>query len=374
MGKRCVECRKGPWGAVYIERCTCGSVARVWKPAAVRKQGAESLAYNIGEVPQFPSKLSTMRKYNISATVILQDISQIESMYKDEWKTIVGNCSSIVFLGTQEPNTLKYFSEMLGKGTVKNKSRGVSKGKSNGSNQSFQNTGRELMFPDELARMPSSECIVFTQNMRPVRDDKYKYERHPRYHLTADADNTLGFQYNTMPAYDNNHRCNISSLLKAKAEAARAREEQMVTDGRTLDKKARTPLATEEALDRLEFPSEEATYLAYTEDLQRQWLEDKHDLAQARAEHLPVKRLLRILKQSLPVIPEKTLLGITDLHLPDHKVAVAVSDPDLIDCMKNQFAEGVELRDGFVVAWVNKNLLDDYLKAAEKAFQKRKAS
>ena len=94
----------------------------------------------------------------------------------------------------------------------------------------------------------------------------------------------------------------------------------------------------------------------------------------ARLSDLPVKRLLRILKQSLPVIPEKTLLGITDLHLPDHKVAVAVSDPDLIDCMKNQFAEGVELRDGFVVAWVNKNLLDDYLKAAEKAFQKRKAS
>ena len=45
---------------------------------------------NIGEIPEFPSKLSTMRKYNISATVILQDISQIESMYKDDWKTLMG--------------------------------------------------------------------------------------------------------------------------------------------------------------------------------------------------------------------------------------------------------------------------------------------
>ena len=340
----------------------------------MRQEGAGSLAYNIGEVPQFPSKLSTMRKYNISATVILQDISQIESMYKDEWKTIVGNCSSIVFLGTQEPNTLKYFSEMLGKGTVKNKSRGMSKGKSNGSNQSFQNTGRELMFPDELARMPSNECIVFTQNMRPVRDDKYKYERHPRFHLTADADNTLGFQYNTMPAYDKSHRCNISSLLKAKAEAARAREEQMVTDGKTLDKKARTPLATEEALDQMEFPAEKAAYLAYTEDLQRQWMTYDGDLAIARVEHLPVNRLLRILKQSIPVIPEKTLLGITDLHLPDHKVAVVLSDPAYKACLHTGTEEALEERDGFALAWVNKNLLGEYLKGVEKAYRKRQGT
>ena len=83
---------------------------------------------NIGEVPEFPSKLSTMRKYNISATVVLQDIAQIEAMYKDDWKTLVGNCSSIIFLGSSEPNTLEYFSKMLGKGTVTTRSRGVSKG------------------------------------------------------------------------------------------------------------------------------------------------------------------------------------------------------------------------------------------------------
>ena len=70
---------------------------------------------NIGEVPEFPSRLSTMRKYNISATVVLQDLSQIEAMYKDSWRTLVGNCSSLVFLGTQETTTLKYFSEMLGR-------------------------------------------------------------------------------------------------------------------------------------------------------------------------------------------------------------------------------------------------------------------
>lgn len=40
---------------------------------------------NTGKVPEFPRKISTMRKYNISVSIILQDKSQLEYMYKDEW-------------------------------------------------------------------------------------------------------------------------------------------------------------------------------------------------------------------------------------------------------------------------------------------------
>lgn len=322
---------------------------------------------NIGEVPEFPSKLSTMRKYNISASIILQDISQIESMYEDEWKTLVGNCSSILFLGTQEPNTLKYFSEMLGKGTVKNKSRGMSKGKSNGSNQSFQNTGRELMYPDELARMPSDQCIVFTQNMRPVRDLKYKYENHPKYKLTADANNNLGFQYNKMAAYDNTHLYSINSLLKAKTEAARAKQEQMVTDGKTLDKKARTSLPTEEALDNMELPAEQASYLEYTERMQKQWMEDERDVAEAKVDHLPPNRLARILKQSIPVIPGKKLIGFTDLNLTDKSLIAVSYDAELKRVMRNGMEEKAEERSGCLFVWINRNFLEDYMKKVRKA-------
>lgn len=52
---------------------------------------------NIGTVPAFDEKLATMRKYNISATVVLQNLAQIEAMYEDKWKTIVGNCSTVIF-------------------------------------------------------------------------------------------------------------------------------------------------------------------------------------------------------------------------------------------------------------------------------------
>lgn len=183
---------------------------------------------NIGEVPEFPSKLATMRKYNISAAIVLQDISQIEAMYEDNWKTLVGNCSTLVFLGTQEPNTLKYFSEMLGNMTVKKKSTGRSLGKQKSNTINNGPEKREVMTPDELGRMPADECLVFTQNKRPVRDKKYKYERHPYYEQTADAHNELGFQYNKLSIYNNSSSTGVEHILKAQAEARdfKARKEK----------------------------------------------------------------------------------------------------------------------------------------------------
>ncbi len=187
---------------------------------------------NIGEIPEFPSKLSTMRKYNISATIVLQDIAQIESMYQDDWKTLVGNCSSVVFLGTQEPNTLKYFSEMLGKLTVTAKSRGLSAGKSTGSSQNFQQTARELMTPDELGRMPSDETIVFTQNMRPVRDRKYDLLKHPNVRFTADVDeekNAYLYKEKTQFHADRKEYKGALDIIKEIAEAEEANFRSGVT-------------------------------------------------------------------------------------------------------------------------------------------------
>lgn len=178
---------------------------------------------NIGEVPEFPSRLATMRKYNISAAIVLQDISQIEAMYEETWKTLVGNCSTMVFLGTQEPNTLEYFSKMLGEMTVTKRSRNPSKGKG-GDPHGYQQDKRAVMTPDELGRMSPTECIVFTQNRRPVKDKKYKYERHPYYPQTADADNSKGFQYNKLSIYDNSRSVGVENILKAEIEAKAFKE------------------------------------------------------------------------------------------------------------------------------------------------------
>lgn len=199
--------------------------------------GTESLKYpvrclmdefaNVGTVPDFPSRLATMRKYNISATIALQDIAQLEEMYDKGWRTLAGNCSSYVFLGTQQPDTLKFFSEMLGKETIRIKSDSIANGDTKGnSNSSYQWTGREVMTTEEMSRMDENHCLVYTQGKRPVYDEKYNMKKHPRYSQTADADRENAFLYASMAVYDNSNNAGLRTLLKARQEAARYESHQ----------------------------------------------------------------------------------------------------------------------------------------------------
>lgn len=197
------------------------------------KTGSERLTYpvrclmdefaNIGEIPEFPSKLSTMRKYNISATIVLQDNSQLQSMYKDEWRTIMANCDSTIFLGNAEPDTLKYFCEKLGNETVTAQSRGRSYGGKSGSSQNYQQVKRETLTAEEIGRLPNDECLVFLRGERPARDKKFKYENHKNYKFTGDANPENNFAYDSMSVYDNQSLKGFSSL--AAAEAASMEED-----------------------------------------------------------------------------------------------------------------------------------------------------
>jgi hypothetical protein len=142
---------------------------------------------NIGQIPEFTKKLSTMRQYEISCSIILQNLAQIKTLYKDDWETIVGNCDSFLFLGGQEYSTLDYISKDLGDMTIVTRNNSRSRGKSGSSSLSFNRDGRKLMFADEIMRMPKDECILIINGMDPYKGKKYEYTKHPRYNETGDA-------------------------------------------------------------------------------------------------------------------------------------------------------------------------------------------
>lgn len=326
---------------------------------------------NIGEVPKFPSLLATMRKYNISASIILQDISQIEAMYKEEWKTLVGNCSTIIFLGTQEPNTLKYFSDMLGKSTVKNSGRGINHGSKSSSSQNINNTARELRFADELGRMSSKKCIVFTQNMYPVEDLKYRYERHPRYTRTADYDNNRGYLYTKMPIYNNQALPGFGNLLKAKSEAARIRKENLVTDSKNLNE-AKTTMSKEQAFDDLQF-EEKIIQSAYLENItksQEMLIKMKaFPVAISKLESIPTKQLIRIAQQNYMLLNEKPIIVFSDIHDKKNLITgiALCNDGILYDAINNDLTKYYKKIENFVLIKINKNRLEEF---QDKIFEK----
>ena len=141
---------------------------------------------NIGQIPQFDKLIATIRRREISASIILQSQSQLKAMYKDSADTILGNCDTTLFLGGKEKTTLKEMSELLGKETIDlyNTSETRSNQKSFGLN--YQKTGKQLMTEDEIAVMDGGKCILQIRGARPFFSDKYDITKHKNYRFLAD--------------------------------------------------------------------------------------------------------------------------------------------------------------------------------------------
>jgi len=130
---------------------------------------------------------ATMRSRNITATIILQNISQLKALFKDDWEGIIGNADTMIYLGGNEQSTHKYISEQLGKETISTKSSSQSKGRNGSFSQSTQLTGRELMTPDEVRLLDNKNAIVIIRGERPVIDEKYDLMKHPNIRFTEDG-------------------------------------------------------------------------------------------------------------------------------------------------------------------------------------------
>ena len=122
---------------------------------------------------------ATMRSRNIMATIILQNISQLKALFKDDWEGIIGNADAFIYLGGNEQSTHKYVSELLGKETIDTRTTSQSKGHNGSFSQNFQQTGRELMTPDEVRMLDNKNAIVLIRGEPPVIDQKYDLMKHP---------------------------------------------------------------------------------------------------------------------------------------------------------------------------------------------------
>ena len=137
---------------------------------------------NIGRIPDFDKKISTSRSRAISFSVILQNLDQLEAIYEKANETIIGNCDTHVFLGSNSQKTVEYFSKALGEKTISHSSTSVNRDKSHaktGTSDSDQIMGRALMTPDELRRMDNDLCIIFEKGIKPVKAKKFYYFKRP---------------------------------------------------------------------------------------------------------------------------------------------------------------------------------------------------
>ncbi|NEZ42616.1 VirD4-like conjugal transfer protein, CD1115 family [Paenibacillus alvei] len=143
---------------------------------------------NVALPDQFEQLLSTMRSREISVSIILQNLAQLKALYKDSWESIVGNCDVFLYLGGNEQSTHKYVSELLGKETIDTNTYGQSKGRNGSYSINYQQSGRELLTPDEVRMLDNRYALLFIRGEHPVQDDKYNLLKHPNLPYTADGE------------------------------------------------------------------------------------------------------------------------------------------------------------------------------------------
>lgn len=143
---------------------------------------------NVALPDDYLSLLSSMRSREISSVIIIQDLSQIKSLFKDgQHEQIQANCDVTVYLGGNGPSTQKELSELMGKATIDKKTSGETLGRQGSSSRNYDVLGRELMFPDELRKMDGKKCILFIRGFDPVLDDKIDSRKHPLWNQMCKA-------------------------------------------------------------------------------------------------------------------------------------------------------------------------------------------
>ena len=135
----------------------------------------------------FLSSLATMRSRGIFTSYICQNMAQIKVLFDKQWESLVGLCDEFLYLGGNEKETHKYISELLGRETLDTNTYGQSKGRSGSYSTNYQQTGRELLTPDEVRLLNNNQAILFVRGERPLLDDKYDLMKHPSIRGTEDG-------------------------------------------------------------------------------------------------------------------------------------------------------------------------------------------
>ena len=138
---------------------------------------------NIGKIPDIEKTVAVVRSRNISLSIILQSLSQLKAVYKDNAPTIIDCCDTMLFLGGKSTDTVKQISESVGKETVSTVTWNESRGGQASSTRNWNTLERDLIQGAEVAKLPRDEAIVLITGTDPLRDRKFDIEKHPRWNL-----------------------------------------------------------------------------------------------------------------------------------------------------------------------------------------------
>ncbi|MFZ2619749.1 MAG: type IV secretory system conjugative DNA transfer family protein [Alphaproteobacteria bacterium] len=137
----------------------------------------------LGYMPNIESAIGWLAGYGVSLWLFIQDLSQIKANYQ-KWDSLVANCSVRAAFGTNDVETAKVLSDMMGTTTVTSRGTGTSKNSmfqvfNDSHSVNISEQSRPLMTPDEVMRIPFDTQAIFVQGGKPIIAEKIMYFSDP---------------------------------------------------------------------------------------------------------------------------------------------------------------------------------------------------
>lgn len=133
---------------------------------------ADELA-QIGKINNLSKYLAVLRSREISFKGILQGLPQLDLLYgKEEAKSIRNNMDNILYLGTNDKDTMDYISYIAGSQTIDDKNYSQQRGKQGGSTLQHSKLKREVITPHEVRTIDMDKCLVIFGKQNVFKDYK----------------------------------------------------------------------------------------------------------------------------------------------------------------------------------------------------------
>ena len=130
---------------------------------------------NMPKIDKFGQMITVGRSRKIWFSMVVQSFVQLTNVYgKEVADIVIGNCGVKMFIGSNDTDTCKMFSEMCGNMTVRTSSTSSSLGSKSGDiNVSTNTQVRPLIYPSELQRLNNQEStgnsIIVSFNSFPLK-------------------------------------------------------------------------------------------------------------------------------------------------------------------------------------------------------------
>lgn len=141
---------------------------------------------NIGVIPDFARRLSTIRSRSLQVAMVIQNLAQLQNRYPNNlWAELIGNADTQLMLGCTDELTANYVSNRSGTMTVQVETtmtvrQSVAIAQVIPQYRQTEGLGkRQLLTPDEVLRLPNDELIIMIRGQKLLRANKQDYSELP---------------------------------------------------------------------------------------------------------------------------------------------------------------------------------------------------